>query len=143
MTRSAPIRKSPAERRRTRSGGVFAMSRGGGGHFNATRCIEVNYGAACGRNDDAACGRNDGRASGKPPSRRPVPAVRPSQIVANVEVLPLPSSSVANWELETGTGNIGKRQHSAALRESRRLGGGSVRRRQDGGFPNLLKGPTS
>ena len=30
MTRSAPIRKNPAERRRTRSGGVFAMSRGGG-----------------------------------------------------------------------------------------------------------------
>lgn len=30
MTCSATIRKSPAERRRTRSGGVFAMSRGGG-----------------------------------------------------------------------------------------------------------------
>ncbi len=89
MTRSAPIRKNPAVRRRTRSGGVFAMSRGG--HFNATRCIEVNYGAACGRNDGSA-----------------------------------PCAEM-----------------TAALRESRRLGGGSVRRRQDGGFPNLLKGPTS
>ena len=40
MTRSAPIRRSPTERRRTRSGGVFAMSRGGtSSHPRASRRI--------------------------------------------------------------------------------------------------------